>query len=73
MFSQLGPTEVLIITFFCLVIGLLPTWIAFKRKADHRWMILVLNVLLGGTGIGWFIALWFALRPRTERRAVETA
>ena len=46
------------------VIGLLhfiPTVIAFMRGHQSKWAILVLNVLLGWSGIGWIIALVWSL------------
>jgi len=42
-------------------IALLPTIIAFRRRHPHRWLILVINVLFSATGIGWIIALIWAL------------
>ena len=40
---------------------LLPSIIAFARGIAHRWWVLLVNVLLGGTGIGWIVALVWAL------------
>lgn len=42
-------------------IALLPTIFAFRRSHPHRWLILVINVLFSATGIGWIIALIWAL------------
>lgn len=42
-------------------IALLPTIIAFRRRHPHRWLILVINLLFSATGIGWIIALIWAL------------
>ncbi|MER5889042.1 superinfection immunity protein [Streptomyces sp. NPDC001941] len=50
-----------------MVVYLLPSLIAFNRTHEKRWLILAVNVLLGGSGIGWGIALYLALRkPRTS-------
>lgn len=51
----------------CFVIGLLPTIIAFQRGHESRIAILLLNLFLGWTGIGWIIALiWCAGRTGTS-------
>ena len=54
-----------LILLFILFIGggfyLLPTIIAIIRKHHQKTAIIVLNVLLGATGIGWAIALIWAL------------
>lgn len=44
-----------------ILVALIPTIIAFRRKHPHRWLILVLNVLFSATGIGWIIALIWSL------------
>lgn len=57
--------------FIALVLGLavgmcivfvLPTIIAFRRQHPNRWAITVVNVFLGGSGIGWGVALIWALK-----------
>ena len=40
---------------------LLPTIIAFKRKHRNRYVILVINLALGGTVLAWLGALIWAL------------
>jgi hypothetical protein len=46
---------------FSLVVFLAPTYIAFRRDHPNRWAIMAVNVFLGGTGIGWGVALVWAL------------
>ena len=50
---------------FLLFIGALayaiPTFIAFFRGHPNRWIILLVNLFFGGTGIGWLAALIWAL------------
>ncbi|MET8516806.1 superinfection immunity protein [Streptomyces sp. NPDC005077] len=41
---------------------LLPSLIAFNRGTDNRWLVLVINLVFGGTLIGWALALYLALR-----------
>jgi hypothetical protein len=40
----------------------IPTFIAFRRNHPNRWPILLINVVFGGTILGWGIALAWALR-----------
>lgn len=43
------------------VLFVVPTIIAFRRGHPNRWPILIVNVCLGGTGLGWAAALIWAL------------
>lgn len=43
------------------VVIFIPTYIAFKREHPNRWLIFIFNIAFGGTIIGWFIALIWAL------------
>lgn len=40
----------------------IPAIIAFRRQHPNRWLILAVCAFLGGTGIGWAVALVWALR-----------
>jgi hypothetical protein len=49
-----------------LTLFLLPSYLAFHRGVHDKWLVLIVNVFLGGTVIGWGVALYLALRkPRT--------
>lgn len=61
--SAYGPWELMLIMF---VIGLIPSIIAFKKNHPHRLFILILNILLGWTFIGWIAALVWALLPEKD-------
>ena len=51
----------------CMAIYMLPAIIAFIRKHERRWLILALDLVLGGTGIGWIAALvWACLSTKQE-------
>lgn len=52
-----------------LCLYLLPTFIAFYRQHDYRWIILATNVILGGTGLGWLIVFVGAIFPRNKSLA----
>lgn len=43
------------------LVALIPTIIAFRRRHPHRWLILIINVLFSATGIGWILALIWSL------------
>ncbi|WP_062014882.1 superinfection immunity protein [Aureimonas sp. AU4] len=45
-----------------LLIFAIPSFVAFRRHHPNRWLILAVNIGLGGTGIGWCVALVWALR-----------
>ena len=51
---------ILLMLLGCIVFWI-PTVIAFHRKHIDRWWILLLNLVLAGTGIGWFAALIWSL------------
>jgi hypothetical protein len=57
--SHLILLPVLLLAYF------LPTFIAGMRSAEHYGWIAVLNLLVGGTGIGWIILLlWACYDPK---------
>jgi 4-amino-4-deoxy-L-arabinose transferase-like glycosyltransferase len=45
----------------CAIIFFLPTIIAFLRRHRNRWVILLINLFFGGTGIGWVGCLIWSL------------
>ncbi|ELP67758.1 superinfection immunity protein [Streptomyces turgidiscabies] len=54
------------------VLYLLPSYMAFARGAKDRWLILVINVFLGGSIIGWGVAFYMATRtPKKARNSAE--
>jgi hypothetical protein len=59
---------ILAIILFILFIPLcfLPTIIAYKRKSIHKGYIFILNLLTGGTGIGWVASFIWACIDDTE-------
>lgn len=65
-YAQSGPSDasdkVIVLT---LIIGagiiyILPTFIAFYRKHPNRWPIFAINIVFGGTGLGWLAAIIWA-------------
>lgn len=67
--AQYGPAdgfsdphwEVLIFVIVGLIVFCIPSVIAFKRRHPNRWPILLINMIFGGTGLGWFGALMWAM------------
>ena len=44
-----------------------PTFISFHREVANKWSVVVINVLLGWTLIGWAVALAMAVRDQTRK------
>ncbi|GAA3186955.1 MULTISPECIES: superinfection immunity protein [Streptomyces] len=60
--QALTPVVAIVLAVLALVVYLLPTYVAFHRKSENRWLVLAINVLLGGSLVGWVIALILATR-----------
>lgn len=66
--SAVGPSDTAVggaILLFALLaivlfIYIIPSMVAFARKHPNRWAILAVNVVFGGTGIGWLGSLVWA-------------
>lgn len=41
----------------------IPAWIASVLRSPRGAEVLMMNLMLGWTGVGWFIALIWAIRP----------
>ena len=58
------PNEYAIIAFVLLsfvLVFMLPSYIAFGKGHQYRWIILFINVVFGFTLIGWFGALIWSI------------
>ncbi|MFF9480931.1 superinfection immunity protein [Streptomyces sp. NPDC014733] len=66
----LTPFMAIVLAVLALLVYLLPTYVAFHRKAENRWLVLAINVLLGSSLVGWVIALVLATRkPAVQQQA----
>ncbi|HWB50431.1 MAG TPA: superinfection immunity protein [Stellaceae bacterium] len=65
-----GSTSTILMLLAVIIIYLLPTVIAYGREHPRRQEVLVLNLLLGWTLIGWFVVFLWASLARTEDQAV---
>jgi hypothetical protein len=66
LIRNFGPWELifLLVIIASLAVYLLPSILAFRINSSNRWTILLINLLLGWTLLGWGLALWLALRNR---------
>jgi hypothetical protein len=71
---NIGPQE-LIILVPVFAVFFLPTIVALERRSSRVATVLLINVILGATGVGWAIALVIALnsppRPHHPRALGE--
>ncbi|WP_234428216.1 superinfection immunity protein, partial [Streptomyces badius] len=63
--SNIGPLELLIFVAAFLVL-FVPSMVAYRRKVDRLWLVVVVNVVGGSTGLLWFLALYMAMTMRTR-------
>ena len=56
-----------VLLFIC--VYALPTIVAFQRQHEYRWIIFAINVALGGTGLGWLVAMVWAIYPGNKSLA----
>jgi hypothetical protein len=54
----------MLIGFIGVIVAFIPTYIAFGRKNPYKWIILIINIFIGWTGIGWLILLIYTLFPK---------
>lgn len=57
-----GWIVIMCIAAFAGAIYFIPTFVAFGRRHPNRWLIMVINVAFGGTGIGWLGSLVWAFQ-----------
>lgn len=69
-----GAINWLVVALILIAAAFLPSLIAFIRRHHNRYAILVLNVLLGWTLVGWAVALVWSLTAvwRRSGLAYET-
>jgi hypothetical protein len=68
--DMFGSTSTILMLIAVIVIYILPTLIAFGREHPHRQDLLVLNLLLGWTLIGWIGVFLWATLARAEDTAI---
>jgi hypothetical protein len=55
-----------------LAIYLIPCFVAFKRSHPQQGSIIIINILLGWTFIGWVVALAWACSSIPEKNNIVT-
>ncbi len=55
----------LMVLMIFLPISFAPTIVAFVRKHSQKWLVFLLNLLTGWTGIGWIAALVWAIAGKS--------
>jgi divalent metal cation (Fe/Co/Zn/Cd) transporter len=61
----------LTIMFIGLFISFMPTLVAYSRKTKNRIPVMIINIFLGWTLIGWVIALAMAYSHEVEPKKVK--
>jgi hypothetical protein len=52
-----GPAKAIVMLSLILVMYFIPTVFAFSRRRRNKWKIAAVNLFLGWTFIGWFVAM----------------
>ena len=68
--GRLGATEIFIVLVPFLTLYFLPSFIALARKRRNRAAIIVLNLFLGWTFIGWIASLIWAFASNNETQTI---
>jgi hypothetical protein len=62
-----GVVQGLVVVMLCLFLYFLPSVISFKRHVRSRVQVLILNLVLGWSLLGWFIVLVWAFSPNVDQ------
>lgn len=71
--GNIGPWEIILLFNMLLLslppifVFILPSFLAYRSKHPKFREILLVNILLGWTIIGWIVALFWAIRKTAER------
>lgn len=67
-FGMTDRIELIIAIILAVIFYLLPSIIARQRDVAHRGWLIFINVILGPTIVGWFIALAWAILGHTRKQ-----
>jgi len=59
---MINNMEGLIIVLLVLLVYFIPSIVAYNRQVKNRTSVLILNIFLGWTFVGWVIALVWAVK-----------
>lgn len=68
--NHADPLLLVLLALVLLLIEFLPSFIAFSRDSQNRYLILIFNILFGWTGILWIVLLVWSYRDERVRRSV---
>lgn len=68
-----GIFVVFILVLICLLLALifLPTIVALRYNAENKTWIFLVNFIAGWTGLGWLVALFWALLEQYDVDLIE--
>ena len=68
-----GVLVVFILALICLLLALifLPTIVALHYNAENKTWIFLVNLIAGWTGLGWLLALFWALLEQYDIDLIE--
>ncbi|MFF4243088.1 superinfection immunity protein [Streptomyces sp. NPDC001822] len=66
MLANLTPLELLVFVPVALLLLFVPTIVAYRRKVERLWLVVVVSLIGGTTGLLWFVALYMAMTMRTR-------
>ncbi|MGW1463366.1 superinfection immunity protein [Streptomyces sp. NPDC002308] len=66
MLTDMGFYELLVMVALSLLFLAIPSFIAYNRRVQRLRLVILVNLLGACTGVFWFVALYMALRMRSE-------
>lgn len=70
MLGNMGPLELLIFVPVAFLLLCVPAIVAYRRKVERLWLVIVVSLIGGSTGLLWFVALYMAMTMRTRTDGV---
>ncbi len=68
--GEFGIKEIILVMIILIVPYFLPTIIAFSKNRSNKVPIMLINLLLGWSGIGWLGSLIWACMPDKENTTI---
>lgn len=67
MENSVGGLIILALIAFSIFLYFIPSFLAYKYEKENRFVILLINLFFGGTGLGWLVALALALSGNKDQ------
>jgi len=68
--DRIGPTEIIVLFFPFLIIYFSPFIVALSRRKANLTTILLINLFLGWTFVGWVVALFLACATNPQQTII---